>query len=164
MKFKLTILVMVVMLFSVFIGCSTVDGVGNNNTLPSAQPNVKFNTIPEISIVAEIEEDSLLGNPNLRAEITNNSNKDIAAIRFYVQLYDVYGELITSILDANKLYTDDTIISGKTKVCVWSFFDKKIKSIDLYVYSIYYVDGTEWGDRDATKSVILNNAYKMSVN
>ena len=134
----------------------------NDHDLPNSSTNSAFDTQPQISIVAEMGED-IIGYPKLNATIKNNSSKDIVAIKFYVQYYNVYGEKITSILDANKLYSDNTITSGSTKSLAWTFYENKIKFLDLYLYSVYYSDGTEWGDRNATKSTILSKGWKMRV-
>ncbi|MBO5925320.1 MAG: hypothetical protein J6Q52_03610 [Clostridia bacterium] len=160
MKVKTVLVVLMLMFCSVFAGCTGAGGGGN--TLPNNPTNSKFNSTPQISIVAELGE-NILGYPNVTAQITNNSEKDIAALRFYVQYYDVYGDITTNYIDANKLSCDNTILSGASYTGVWQFYNEKIKSVDLYIYSIYYADGSEWGDKDATKSTILNNGYKIQV-
>ena len=38
-----------------------------------------------------------------------------------------------------------------------------VKTVELYVYSVYFADGTEWGDKDATKSAILKNGTIIEV-
>lgn len=163
MKIKFLVLSICVLFCFSFIGCTANNnGEGNQNQLGSSI-NPKFDGVPQISAVGELGE-NILGYPTLSIEITNNSDKNISAINFYVQFYDVYGDITTYSLDANKLYTDNTLVAYSSDTRTWQFYNNKIKSVDLYVYSIYYEDGTEWGDKDATKNIILNSAYKINVN
>ena len=41
--------------------------------------------------------------------------------------------------------------------------DSEIKSGDVYVYSVYFSDGSEWGDKDASVSNIKKYGYKTKV-
>lgn len=95
--------------------------------------------------------------------ITNETEKDIGAIKFYAVPFDVYGEELKGVFTMNNLTTDDTIEAGKSDIRTWQFIDSKVKTIKLYVYSVYFSDGTEWGDREAIKSVILMNAHEIVV-
>lgn len=131
----------------------------SNNTVES---NNKFSSKPQISASAHIK-DNIIGYPELTVSIENTSDKDIAAAKFYVIAYDVYGEEITGFLAQNHLSTDKTIKAGATESRTWQFLANNIKTVKLYVYSIYYTDGSEWGDREAVKSTILENAYIISV-
>ena len=95
--------------------------------------------------------------------ITNTSNKDISAIRFYAVPYDVYGEEITSWTRQDELYTDSTIPAGQSDSLDYSFIEDSVKTVKLYVYSVYFADGTQWGDKDATKSTIMENGISIKV-
>ena len=46
---------------------------------------------------------------------------------------------------------------------VAKFIGDSVKTLKLYAYSVYFSDGTEWGDKDATKSTILNNGAAFEV-
>ena len=74
--------------------------------------------------------------------------------------YDVYGrDLSSSIFSQERLRTDDLIPAGKSEELNYGpFLDQKMKSVKLYVYSVYFDDGTEWGDKDASRSEILKFA------
>ncbi|HIZ56646.1 MAG TPA: zinc ribbon domain-containing protein [Firmicutes bacterium] len=109
---------------------------------------------------------NIIGYPTLTISIENTSGKDISAIRFYAIPYDVYGEEISNIFanSQRELYTDDTIAAGQSdKLYYDPFIENSIKTLKLYVYSVYFADGTEWGDKDATKSTILNNGALIEV-
>ena len=105
----------------------------------------------------------LIGQPTVSVSITNTTDKDISAIKFYVVPIDVYGEELKGIFTMNRLSTDDTIEAGKSDTRSWQFLDSEVKTIKLYVYSVYFSDGSEWGDREATKSVILKNSLEIIV-
>lgn len=115
-----------------------------------------------ISATAEMGTD-IIGQPTVSVSITNVSDKDISAIKFYAVPLDVYGEELKGIFAMNHLTTDDTIAVGKSETRSWQFLDQEVKTIKLYVYSVYFNDGTEWGDREATKSTILKNALEVEV-
>ena len=106
---------------------------------------------------------SIIGYPTLTISIENTSNKDISAIRFYAVPFDVYGEEIKYWTTPNYLYTDQTISTGASTSIVYDFIEDSVKTIKLYVYSVYLADGTEWGDKEATKSTILDNGAVIEV-
>ncbi len=103
--------------------------------------------------------DNIIGFPELKCMIKNKTDKEIAAIQLYFLPRDVYGEEADGIFAQNKLQCDTPIAANGTDTAVWQMIDQSIKSGDLYVYSVYFSDGTEWGDRNASKSKI--QAYAM---
>ena len=115
-----------------------------------------------ISATAEMGTD-IIGQPTVSVSITNTTDKDISALKFYAVPLDVYGDELKGVFTMNNLTTDDTIAAGKSDTRTWQFLDSEVKTIKLYVYSVYFSDGTEWGDREATKSVILKNALEIEV-
>ena len=115
-----------------------------------------------ISATAEMGND-IIGQPTVSVSITNTTSKNISAIKFYAVPLDVYGEELKGVFATNRLDTDDTIAAGKSDMRTWQFLEDDVKTVKLYVYSVYFEDGTEWGDREATKSVILKNALEIEV-
>jgi hypothetical protein len=130
---------------------------GGNNDRISA-----FSGDCGISATAEMGTD-IIGQPTVSVSIKNTTDKNISAIRFYAVPYDVYGEELRDVFTQNQLSTDNTIEAGKTSTRTWQFLDDDVKTVKLYVYSVYFSDGTEWGDREATKSIILKNAVEITV-
>ena len=116
-----------------------------------------------ISATAEMGS-SIIGFPELTISISNTSDKDISAIQFYAVPYNVYGDEITGWTSQNKLYTDTTINAGASNSISYQFIEDSVKTVKLYVYSVYFADGTEWGDKDATKNIILKNGALIEVN
>ena len=110
-----------------------------------------------IEATAHLATHKYINHPQLRISVRNVSKKGIAAIKFYAIPYDVYGEDISSsIFSQNRLHTDDLIPAGKKEVLSFGpFMEQSMKSVKLYVYSIYFEDGSEWGDREATRQEIL---------
>ena len=110
-----------------------------------------------IEATAHLASHQYINHPHLRISVRNVSGKGIAAIKFYAIPYDVYGEDISSsIFSQNRLQTDDLIPAGRKKVLNYGpFMNQSMKSVKLYVYSIYFEDGSEWGDREATRQEIL---------
>lgn len=106
---------------------------------------------------------SVLDLPELTISIENISDRDISAIKFYVVPYDVYGEEITGLFAENYFSTDDAIGVGKATSVQCVFYNSDVKTAKLYVYSVYFADGTEWGDKEATKSTILKNGAIIEV-
>ena len=62
-----------------------------------------------------------------------------------------------------KFSTDDAIGVGKSTSVQCVFYNSDVKTAKLYVYSVYFADGTEWGDKEATKSTILKNGAIIEV-
>lgn len=167
--------IIVFVFIGVIAGSSGGESTSTNNPNGSAATNGQqqsnVSTDPKvgafagdcgISATAEMGTD-LIGQPTVSVSITNTTDKDISAIKFYVVPIDVYGEELKGIFTMNRLSTDDTIEAGKSDTRSWQFLDSKVKTIKLYVYSVYFSDGSEWGDREATKSVILKNSLEIIV-
>ena len=106
---------------------------------------------------------SIIGLPQLTISVKNTTEKEIAAVQFYAVPCNVYGEEITGWTSQNKLYTDTAIAPGKSTSIEYQFIEDSVKTVKLYVYSVYYADGTEWGNRDATKSTILKQGALIEV-
>lgn len=101
--------------------------------------------------------------PQLNLAITNNAQKDISAIQFYIVPYDAYGEEVKGWTRQDELYTDTTIAAGGSNTVEFQFIEESVKTVRLYVYSVYFADGTEWGDKNATKATILSSGVEIPV-
>ena len=144
---------------------STTQSATNNEQQSNVSTDQKVSVFAGdcgISATAEMGTD-IIGQPTVSVSITNTTDKDISAIKFYAVPLDVYGDELKGVFTMNNLTTDDTIAAGKSDTRTWQFLDNEVKTIKLYVYSVYFSDGTEWGDREATKSVILKNALEIVV-
>ena len=133
----------------------------NSNSVVSSK-NSAFDGDCGIAASAEMGS-SIIGYPELSISITNTSEKEISAIQFYAIPCDVYGDEITGWTSQNKLYTDTAISVGKSNIISFQFIEDSVKTLKLYVYSVYFADGTEWGDKDATKSTILSHGALIKV-
>lgn len=154
-----------ILITSVFTSCS-ISGYYSNetssNTRMVSSKSAAFDGDCGITASAEMGS-NIIGSPELTISITNTTSQDISAIRFYAVPYDVYGDEITGWTTQHKLYTDTTIEAGKSTSISYQFIEDRIKTIKLYVYSIYFSDGTEWGDKEAAKSTILKNGAVIKV-
>lgn len=106
---------------------------------------------------------SVIGLPELNVSITNTTDKQISAIQFYAVPCDVYGNEITGWTSQNNLYIDDAIPAGGSDSISYQFIEDSVKTLKLYVYSVYFADGSEWGNKDAGKSTILKNGAQIEV-
>ena len=123
-------------------------------------PSSKFEGNCGITASAHLVNEQYINHPKLKISVQNISRKDICAIKFYAVPYDVYGnDISSSIFSQKSLYTDDLIPAGKGEDMTFGpFLDQSMKSVKLYVYSVYFDDGTEWGDKEATRAEILKFA------
>ena len=122
----------------------------------------EFSDSCPVSISASIDDD-IIGYPEIKCNIKNKSNKEIAAVKLYFLPTDVYGEEVNSIFTENDLYTDNPIAAGKSATRSWQLLDQEVKGGDIYVYSVYFTDGTEWGDKDASRSKIKKYGLKLTI-
>lgn len=127
----------------------------------SSAPSV-FDGDCGITATAEIGP-NMINFPELKIDITNTTDKEIAAIKFYIVPYDVYGEQLTGPLAENGLITDNSIAAGSSATRSWQLLEQHTHDVDLYVYSVYFSDGTEWGDRNASENQILKEAVQLDV-
>ena len=159
----------VVMCLTLFSGCTNLvlesaeTEKSTQTTTPTIPPVVSdFDGDSGIIASAEIG-DSIIGYPEINITVTNTTNKEISAIQFYAVPFDVYGEEINSWTTQSRLYTDTPIAAGETTTLSYSLIEDSVKSVTLYLYSVYFSDQTEWGDRDASSSTILNCAPTIEV-
>lgn len=156
----------------IFIG--TVAGGGSQNKSTNIagndeQTNATVGVIASVfdgdfGIVASAEiGNNIINFPELAITVTNTSDKEIAAVKFYAVPYDVYGEEIKGWTTQKELYTDTPIPAGKTTTVSYQLLEQSVKTVKLYVYSVYFADGTQWGDRDAMTSKILKEAPIIEV-
>lgn len=161
------ILVTFIFCISIIIANFNDDSVPSQEDIPAEQ--VVVSSVPDefsaefpISISGKLY-DNIIGVPELSLSITNDTNKDISAIKIYFSPKDVYGEEVNGIFATEELYTDNTILAGETVTKTWQLLDSAIKAGDVYVYSVYFSDGTEWGDKDAPVSDIKKYGNKLYV-
>lgn len=107
--------------------------------------------------------DNIINFPEISCNIRNNTDKEIAAVQLYFLPKDVYGEEVDGIFAQNRLECDTLIAAGSSYTGAWQLIDQDVKSGDLYVYSVYFSDGTEWGDRNASLSKIKEYGLKLQV-
>lgn len=156
-----------------FIGVVAAGGEANDNSTNISNDNVKPDaTVSSVSSVFDgdcgISASAEIGNniinmPEISITITNTTDKEIAAIKFFAVPYDVYGDEIKGWTTQSKLYTDVPIPAGKTTTISYQLIEQSVKTVKLYVYSVYFADGTEWGDKDAGTTKILDGAPTIAV-
>ncbi len=148
----------------------TCDDGESKNSGRSSQDSINVSeTVPEefsqdfpIFVSGKMH-DSILSLPTLSLTITNNTDKNISAIKFYFSPVDVYGAEIEGLFVSNYFIFDDPIAAGATAKRECQMANSRIKEGDVYIYSIYFEDGTEWGNREAPASDIKKYGYKISV-
>lgn len=159
----ITIIVVAVICLSIISG----GGAETKNSKETPQVNTE-NSIPEEFVdtcpveVSSSMYDNIIGVPEVKCTFKNNTDKEIAAIKLYFLPRDVYGADVNTIFTTNELYTDNPITAGGSSSRSWQLLDEEIKSGDVYVYSVYFSDGTEWGNKEASVSDIKKYAYKIS--
>ena len=141
---------------------STNQTVENNEESKAPTVEDEFSGDCGLTATAEMGS-SIINMPTLTVSVSNVSDKEISAIKFYFVPLDVYGEEIKGWTSQNYLYTDEAIPSGSSNSCEYQFIEDSVKKGKLYVYSVYFSDGTEWGNKDATKSTILKKGLCITV-
>ena len=170
---KPSLILWVIVIICIAVIAGICGSAGGGGTAPSGtekeSPNPTVNTVVSvfdgdcgINATAEIG-NNIINYPELSITITNTSSKEIAAIKFYAVPYDVYGNEIKGWTTQSNLYTDTAIPAGKTTTVSYQLIEQSVKTVKLYVYSVYFADGTEWGDKDATTSKILSGAPTIEV-
>ena len=75
----------------------------------------------------------------------------------------MYGDEITGWTSQNKLYTDSTIGAGQSSTISYQFIEDSVKTVKLYVYSVYFTDRAECGYKEATKSTAIESGMPVEV-
>lgn len=168
-KKKKNIGLIITMAVVAVICLSIISSVGTESEDSQELPQTKIeNSIPEeFADMCPVEVsssmyDNIIGVPEIKCTFKNGTDKEIAAIKLYFSPRDVYGADVSTIFTTNELYTDDPIAAGGSSSRSWQLLDSEIKSGDVFIYSVYFSDGTEWGDKDASVSDIKKYGYKIS--
>lgn len=161
------------LIVSVAVVVAICIGIISGNTSETPKENNVATEVQTSNVPSEFEEacpvdvtasiyDNIIGVPELKCNFKNLKEKEIAAIKLYFEPRDVYGESINSIFMTNQLQTDETIAALASASCAWQLLDDAVKSGDLYVYSVYFSDGSEWGNKDAAQSEAKKYGLKIS--
>lgn len=117
-----------------------------------------------IEATAHMKSNQYVNHPELTINVSNESGKDIAAIKFLAIPYNVYGEEIKSFATQKGLYSDDLLKAGASeKMTFGPFLLQNIKTVKLYVYSVYFTDGSKWGDKDASERDAIRYGKQIDV-
>lgn len=161
--------IFILFMFISMIAASTSETDTTSNPDKNVTSEKVTTTIPAeyegdcgISVSAEMYA-NIINFPELSISITNKTNKTIKAIKFFIVPYDVYGDEITSWATQQYLYTDTSISAGRSNKISYQLLEQSVETVDLYVYSVYFDDGTEWGNKDATKSSIIKYGIPFEV-
>ena len=141
------------------INSSTTVTNGSKATTPKVP--VEFASACPITVSATIA-DNIIGFPELSCLISNNTDKEIAAIQLYIIPKDVYGDEVSTLFTTNKLFSDTESPANKSETFSWQLLDDEIKSGEIYIYSVYFSNGTEWGDKDTSVSNIKKYGEKIT--
>ena len=162
-QFVKTVSLILTLILCLSLLASRVEDISTQTENPKVEetPSI-FDGDCGITASAEIG-NNIINFPELKITITNTTDKEIAAIQFYAVPQDVYGEEIKSWSTQKNLYTDTPISAGKTTTISYQLIEQSVKTVKLYVYSVYFSDGTEWGDKDAPSSKILKDAPTIEV-
>ena len=157
----ITIIVVAIICLSIIFGTGS-----ENNSAETSQVKIESQIPKEFEGVCPVEVstsmyDNIIGVPELKCTFTNKTDKEIAAIKLYFSPKDVYGADVDTIFTTKELYTDNPISAGGSATRNWQLLDSEIKSGEIYVYSVYFSDGTEWGNKSASVSDIKKYAYKI---
>ena len=153
MKKTVLFLLILVTCLSVFTGCA---GFKNKNAKSA------FYDDCGVSVSATLSKD-ILNYAELNISVKNTADKEIAAVKLYAIPQNVYGDEIDSWFAPREILYDTAIPAEGCGCFTHSFLDESVKTVTLYVYSVYFSDGTEWGDRNAKKATILKEAREVNV-
>ena len=168
MKKFISILLLILTLSMMLSSCNLLQ----TNTQTATNTNTDSNIVQKedysnlfINCPISIRASYYTSDQTLTITATNNGNKTISAIKYLIVVYDVYGNTLkqygygSSALTAT--YDKFNINSGSNGIGDWKLNGfSNGKSLDIYIYSVYYSDGKEWGSRDLTISDIINFAPK----
>ena len=124
--------------------------------------DISFSTPPPVDINACIDSH----NSWLKISFTNNSPYTIAAIKFYFECFNVYGEYIKN-SNCNCIYQRHSIQAGEVKECKYYISKSNVKSIKIYLYSVYFKNNCypEWGYRELSPEQIkYSPAIRIEIN
>ncbi len=164
------ILAVVFVVMCIAIGSSSTESSGGTDvTDGSVDSKVTETTVPDefsgkkpVSFSATVE-DNIIGVPEVKIHTENKTDKEIAAIQYYFIGYDVYGEEVETIFTSNRLSDDEGINANGSSTRAWQLLDDGVKTGELYLYSVYFADGSEWGDKEASVTNIKKYGIKVNV-
>lgn len=160
----------VVIILAIVVIGAAASGDNSSSDVTDTSAGAVQPTVPDefagdcpISLSATVK-DNIIGMPELTCHFKNLTDKEIAAIKLYFDPQDVYGKAVDTVFTTHELYTDEAIAANGSCSRSWQLLDQEIKSGEVYLYSVYFADGTEWGNKDASVSHIKKYGIKISVN
>ena len=109
---------------------------------------------------------------NIRITAHNQTEKSIRAVKYLIVVYDVYGEVlkkygygssaVSATYDDREISPQSVQTSASSGTGGWNLSGfSNGKSVDIYVYSVYFSDGSEWGNKDMSAEDIKDQAPKF---
>ena len=109
---------------------------------------------------------------NIRITAHNQTEKSIRAVKYLIVVYDVYGEVlkkygygssaVSATYDDREISPKSVQTSDSSGTGGWNLSGfGNGKSVDIYVYSVYFSDGSEWGNKDMAAEDIKDQAPKF---
>ena len=140
-----------------------VSGCGTSTVFGFNRDSEKFQGDCGVAISANVVDSDLFSKINIT--VKNTSSKDIHAIKIYAVPLDVYGDEIDTFFDTqNQIFIDSEIRAGDTYSVDHTVANSSAKTVKLYLYSVFFADQTEWGDRNAAYNTIKNHGRVISLN
>ena len=163
-KFLSTLLVLTI-LFSV-VSCDS--GEHSNEVTAPEDSNEEIISCFEDPCPVKINVRYYTSDQTLSIRQDNQSSKTIVAIKYLIIVYDVYGEVLrrygNGAYFVSATYDDFNIRAGNSSTGDWRLSGySKGKTLNIYVYSVYFSDQTEWGNRDSNVEDIKKYAPKTLV-
>ena len=145
-----------VLVLCIFMLTACTSATSDESTKQVAEPQVPSEFADACPVAMSfVVEENIIGLPEVRCNIRNTTDKDIAALSFYFAPKNVYNEDVSKdIFAQNKLTTDEIIPAQSSVSRSWQLLDQQVKSGTAYVYNVYFADGTQWGNRNATSKEI----------
>ncbi len=124
-------------------------------------PHDRFNDDCKISATASINKSST-GMQELTLFVTNLTGKNIASFNFFAFPSSIYKKLEKTAPQSHT-YKGVEIPSGSSVFSSHQFIKNYHGDVKLYIYSVDFSDGSQWGDKTATSGAIRKNGIAIDV-
>lgn len=167
---KIISFVLCIIILTCFSACSFTNSTSNSSTSTdsSTSSTENYGRYFDDECPIRVHAKYYTSDQTISITHTNESTKTIAAVKYLIVVYNVYGEELkqygygsSSVIAT---YDDFDTRPSSQNTGDWAlkgFNDGK--SVCIYVYSVYFTDGTEYGNRNLSTNTIKQFAPKTSV-
>lgn len=123
---------------------------------------VVFGPAPDVTAAANLTY-SPNGFPEISVSLHNRTDKELLAAGFYAVPRDRNGNELTDWTARRRFSTDASLKPGVEAAFTFQSIQENVASVELWICSLTFADGTRWGDPDCNPADAMEKGISVPV-